>query len=36
MVKMDQNFFFHPNMTIYTPNESSHLVDNKYAVFKNT
>jgi hypothetical protein len=27
--------FFHLNMTIYTPNESSHLADAKYAVFKN-
>jgi hypothetical protein len=28
-------FFFHPNMTIYIPNESSNQADTKYAVFKN-
>jgi hypothetical protein len=28
-------FVFHPNMTIYIPNKSSHRADTKYAVFKN-
>jgi len=27
--------FFYPKMTIYTPIESPHQVDKKYAVFKN-
>jgi hypothetical protein len=36
IVKMDQNFFSHPYMTIYTPIESPHQVDTRYAVFKVT
>jgi hypothetical protein len=36
MVKMDQIFFFHPDMTIFNTIESPRRVDTCYAVFKGT
>jgi hypothetical protein len=36
MVKIDQIFFFHPDMTIFIPIESPSRVDTRYAIFKDT